>query len=846
MLVLGAFGSVSYARHAQEAERRADEARAHVQIDAVVARLGVGFGRYERALPAVQALYGSLDGTVSSSQFTTFVQLLGLAENYPGMQGLEFKEIVTDADLPAFLAEVRADGLPDFAIAPEGRRPEYFVARHSEPLGSGAPLGFDARTNDGVRSYMEEARDTGVVRLSGKAVLGQDLALPEGERPVAFGLFAPVYEPGADLTTVAGRRAGILGFAAVPFRAQDFVESFVGAGAGKGVELFDGSASADNLIAASPVGFHATGDTMISESLQVGGRTWVMHFGPLVAPAPAAWYGQPGVLAAGVALSALLAALLALFGAHAAQRVASDAQLRRSERVFRSAFDDALVGKCMTGIDGRFLRANAVYAAMLGRKQDELVGMDYRDVTDPEDKELTVVAMQAALTSTTGGFRVEKRYRHADGSVVYAELSTAVVRDDEGQPLHFATQTVDVTTRKRAERERDSRDQMLAAVIANSQSLVYVKDLEGRYLLANGPFQRAFAVTEAALLGRDDTYLDPELAPVWRLNDLRAQREEYSVDEWSDAPDGRHYYESVKFPLRDPDGQVYATCGVSLDVTVSRRAALEMAAARDAAVGATLAKSAFLATMSHEIRTPMNAVIGMTGLLLDTTLDDPMPGMDGEELGAAIRAMPTTTAMPLMLLNSPASRPRTAGLFDAFHAKPVRAATLRTMLSKLFSRDVATGPAAATADTTSTPVSQRPLRVLLAEDNTTNQLVGRLMLTKLGHTVDIANNGQEALDEALRTTYDVVLMDVHMPTMNGLQATRAIRAQVSAERQPRIIALTASSLDEDRRDCARAGMDGYLLKPVRLDQLSAALRPLTQRVGRPVDNGAARTGALTV
>jgi CheY-like chemotaxis protein len=97
------------------------------------------------------------------------------------------------------------------------------------------------------------------------------------------------------------------------------------------------------------------------------------------------------------------------------------------------------------------------------------------------------------------------------------------------------------------------------------------------------------------------------------------------------------------------------------------------------------------------------------------------------------------------------------------------------------------------------------------------------MLHNLGHQVDIASDGQEALNCLLARDYDLVLMDIHMPNLDGLHATRAIREQVPAERQPQIVAMTASSLPEDRRAATESGMDGYLLKPVRIADLEEVL-----------------------
>ncbi len=119
-----------------------------------------------------------------------------------------------------------------------------------------------------------------------------------------------------------------------------------------------------------------------------------------------------------------------------------------------------------------------------------------------------------------------------------------------------------------------------------------------------------------------------------------------------------------------------------------------------------------------------------------------------------------------------------------------------------------------------------PLRILVAEDNAVNQKVLLLMLQRLGYAADVVADGEEVLDALRRQRYDVILMDVQMPRMDGIEATRRIRDEQSAAehpRRPRIIAVTANALREDRETCLAAGMDDYLSKPVLLENLRAAL-----------------------
>jgi CheY-like chemotaxis protein len=116
-----------------------------------------------------------------------------------------------------------------------------------------------------------------------------------------------------------------------------------------------------------------------------------------------------------------------------------------------------------------------------------------------------------------------------------------------------------------------------------------------------------------------------------------------------------------------------------------------------------------------------------------------------------------------------------------------------------------------------------PLRLLLAEDNPVNQKLAVRLLEKMGYRVDSVASGLEVLAALRGRTYDVILMDVHMPEMDGLEATRQIRREWPATGQPRIIALTASAMQNDRDQCIDAGMDDYVTKPVRIDELEGAL-----------------------
>jgi CheY-like chemotaxis protein len=144
----------------------------------------------------------------------------------------------------------------------------------------------------------------------------------------------------------------------------------------------------------------------------------------------------------------------------------------------------------------------------------------------------------------------------------------------------------------------------------------------------------------------------------------------------------------------------------------------------------------------------------------------------------------------------------------------------------VLTQDTAPQPAAAVAKARldAEMATRHPLRILLAEDNVVNQKLALRLLSQMGYRADLASNGIEAIESIERQTYDLVLMDVQMPEMDGLEATRRITAKWQANERPRIVAMTANAMRGDREACLAAGMDDYVTKPIRVDELVRAVQ----------------------
>ena len=210
-------------------------------------------------------------------------------------------------------------------------------------------------------------------------------------------------------------------------------------------------------------------------------------------------------------------------------------------------------------------------------------------------------------------------------------------------------------------------------------------------------------------------------------------------------------------------------------------------------------------------------------------LDLQLPGLDGNALGRAIKAHPELRATRLVRLTTLGTSDRDphweAVGFGATLTKPVRRGELQAALAAVISgRKLAPTPADPLPGFAAGS-GLRPARILVAEDNTVNQLVAVGILTKLGLSADVAANGLEALEALATLPYDLVLMDMQMPEMDGLAATRQIRAPQSRvlNRLVPVIAMTANAMARDRANCLAAGMDGFISKPISVAALAEVL-----------------------
>jgi PAS domain S-box-containing protein len=642
------------------------------------------------------------------------------------------------------------------------------------------------------------------------------------------------------------------------------------------------------------------------------------------------------------------------------RREAELLDLARRNKTLAAAIEALSLGVTITDPrqhDNPIVFVNSAFTRLHGYTPDQVLGRNPRILASPDAPPAALAQVREAVRAGTPVV-VELRNRRADGSSFLTELNVAPVHDDAGRVINFIGIQTDVTERRQAELRVEESERKFRNLVDVSSDWYWEQDERFRFtymspsimLLLDMDPSQAFGKTRREMPIEDVTpeqwaAHDATLAAHGPLLDFRFSQYDRS---------GRKHHLTVSGrPIIDENGAFRGYCGTGRDITDLIEAEDQLRKAKELAENATRAQSTFLATMSHELRTPMNGIIGLSSLLLDTSLDATQRDytqtirdsgedlldilndiLDTSKLEAnslelnaepfevadivqassrllAVRAEESGLALDVTI--DPTARRRVLGdgvrlkqvlwnlignaikftdhgsvsvavraqdapgrMLDlSFEVRDTGCGIAPADISKLFTRftqvdsvyarraggtglglsicrqlvelmggrigvDSEPGKGSRFWFTVRVPLAaadqlgadraavhaaaSRQARVLVVDDSATNRLVATEILKKAGHTVDVAEDGPGAIAAVARgRLYDVIFMDVSMPGMDGMEATQSIRALGGAAAHVPIIALTAHAMAGDRERCLAAGMTEHVTKPLKANDLLAAV-----------------------
>jgi len=527
----------------------------------------------------------------------------------------------------------------------------------------------------------------------------------------------------------------------------------------------------------------------------------------------------------------------------------SHMSLRESEARFRHAFELSGVGMAILDLEGNVLRVNRRLMEIFAFTEAEMrrvmsrggnvaathLGVNIRDITHPDEVEQDLADLEAAIRGETNYSHRMLRAHRRDGALIWIQRTAAVLRNSDGRPTSFIVQVEDITERRLQETEMlDARDKALDASRMKSEFLANMSH-EIRTPM-NG------IIGMATLLARTD--LLPEQA---EMNHVVLQSAEAllaiigDILDFSKIEAGKLGIHAASFSLHK---MIDDTLALLAPIAASKGLALrsEIDPALDVAllgdetrvrqVLTNLAGNAVKFTESGEVCVMAKCHSAVEGKVrLSIEVRDTGPGIPVvaqphifEAFTQAERG--TTrhfggTGLGLAISQQLA---HLMGGSIVFTSAEGMGSTFRLLLTLPLAKEsvVATEEAAPPAPVSDDPA--RSLRLLVAEDNRINQAVIRKILERMGHAVEIAENGLHALSRLANESYDAVIMDCEMPECDGYTATHRIRSGEVPGLDPRIpiIALTAHALPESRAHCLVVGMNEYVTKPVRIEELRRA------------------------
>lgn len=797
--------------------------------------------RYGAASQGLRAAF-SLRGPLSHSDVRRFVRAQEIWRTLPGALAMGYVERVPRDHLEPFLTSVRDDGLPHFTVHSNSTASELFIVRDLEPEAAFEHvLGFDIAQEPARREAAIRAMLSGEPALTAKITLFKiDQAGP------SFLVLTPIYSAGSTPATEHERSETCIGWVVLPVTAHEFFRGLSeGANGEVDVEIFDGAdpSDASALYDLHP-DFRAEGIAPISIrrlSLSAGGRNWTMRVSRQpgfrsVSTAPA------GLLTvAGMLLSLLFGFLVrrkerAVLQAESHAGITADA-LAREERRLKNVIEGSDAGIWEWSVETNQLLVSERWAAMAGYSLEELRPVTLETWTrlmHPYDVVSAAETLSRIFSGELSQFECEGRILHRDGHWVWAvDHGKVIERNPDGTPRLLAGIRMDISERKEGERQLTE-----AVTQANRANRVKSEFLATMSHEIRTPLNGIVGMTDLLIesgLGPDQM----EVADTVRLSAVALLSIVNDILDLSKIESGKMILDPIPVDLhrflRELQAilaQSFKEKGVTLifekKPDVPRGVVVDSLRLRQVLVnllgnarkftprGGTVILSVGAGAPDSLSFSVSDTGIGVSAekqqrIFEAFTQADTSTSRDygGTGLGLTISRRIVEIMGGELLLHSEEGRGAT---FSFTVPAPVHIEAQQ--------------PAA--KETRGVSAGHGPLRILLAEDNPVNQQVARRMLEKCGHSVTVVENGEQAVELSGEVPFDLILMDLQMPVMDGRQATRLIRErELSEDRHVSIIAVTANAMSGDREQCFEAGMDGYVTKPISRDELLNAIATLS-------------------
>ncbi len=313
-------------------------------------------------------------------------------------------------------------------------------------------------------------------------------------------------------------------------------------------------------------------------------------------------------------------------------RKQAESELKSSEIKYRRLIEDAGAVMFTTDLNGHFTFISNRVLSLTGHRKEELLGLPYSVLVAPEWVEKVGSHYRAQFKQNTPETLLEFPIITKDKTQKWVEQTGVILYGEDSSIKGLQCIVKDIDERKHiqqeleaSEYERKENQYRLESILNNSTSLIFIKDLEGRYLLINKRFESVSNISNEQVSGKTDYDFNPRemadkysAADKWVLDNKKPREEEEIIAH----ADGAHHYMIIKFPLFDNKNEIYGLCGIATDITTRILHEQELVAAKKIAEEAEKSQERFLANMSHEIRTPLNGITGMTRLLAGTNLDN--------------------------------------------------------------------------------------------------------------------------------------------------------------------------------------------------------------------------------